>query len=204
MPAGQYTFLSKLQHLVIDTRETVIPFDVGTTIWSRILGLTKASDAFLQSLTLKLSSRQDISDDFISRLISVHGDSLRDLRLLNCELSKPSLSRIAEDMKDLEIFSAAVNIKNIVSSLNLINMYLLFINSWYKHNFAKSMSPSKQLHTLVNIDLNTEHAVRPSLTQGDVETLSEHIPSLRSIISEGRYWTVRGIAFLYINVPEHL
>ena len=52
------------------------------------------------------------------------------------------------------------------------------------------MTASKQLHTLVNIDTESEHGTFPSLTNDDVVMLSGHLKSLRTVISTNRCWTV--------------
>ena len=67
LPSGQNLFLAKLQDLVIDTRETVVPPETISAIWSKIIGLTKRSDPLLQSLTFKIPAHQDVSDEFIER-----------------------------------------------------------------------------------------------------------------------------------------
>ncbi|TDL27713.1 hypothetical protein BD410DRAFT_781591 [Rickenella mellea] len=164
-----YADLCHLQSLTMETRNHVSP-DSVTALWSGIISTTSRSGAPLASLTLKTTRKSLIAHSLVQEIIKAHSATLQQLRLINCSIGNELLKDLAQKCDKLGKLCVAIPLHDI-------------------KQFARSISESMSLHTLVDVpEPHGSHAPGRSLREDDVRELMYWSPKLRRIISDNRSW----------------
>lgn len=105
--------LPRLTHLTMDTHCALSPASTPP-LWNSIIELTRIWSCSLRSVTLRLSDKLLVGDEFIKALLDAHAPTLTHLTLLNCALGLASVRRISERCKQLERFAISFPGKEVV------------------------------------------------------------------------------------------
>ncbi|KAG1721443.1 hypothetical protein EDB19DRAFT_1646450 [Suillus lakei] len=175
--------LPSLRHLAIDVRPTSDA--TAVTMSSLFVSLTS-----LSTLVLKFADRQLPIWSSIIDLIappSAITVPLKRLALMDCAVSIDTVRKLSSRCKDLEMLEIPLPIKDIS----------------FQQPFTTAISNLKELHTLTDVgDAHASHGPRATLAKNDVRYMMQTCVNLRTIVSDGRMWTVSSRILLWRNSLE--
>ncbi|KIM41365.1 hypothetical protein M413DRAFT_445384 [Hebeloma cylindrosporum] len=173
--------LSHLRHLAFDARISMQP-SPSPAVLSTVLDHLKLSSPALHSFTLRLPDRKIIvGETFTKQLTENYGHSLRRVAFLDCGVSRDSIAEICENCIHLEVLHVAIPMKELPP-------------------FTMSLSLSKTLHTIVDVDTHVEHVVHKALGPENVRSMIAQCHNLRKIVTNHRIWTGQPEEDGYISV----
>ncbi|KAG2136020.1 hypothetical protein DEU56DRAFT_737355 [Suillus clintonianus] len=175
--------LPNLRHLAIDVRPTS---DATAAIMPSLFN----SLTSLSTLLLKFADRQlPIWSSVIDGIAPPNAVTmpLKRLALMDCSVSIDTVRKLSSRCKDLEMLEIPLPIKDIQA-------------------FTTAISSLKELHTLTDVgDAHASHGPRASLTRNDARFMMESCVSLKTIVSDGRMWTVSSRILLWPHpVPSRI
>jgi hypothetical protein len=178
--------LPSLRHLAIDVRPTS---DITAVTMSSLF----VSLASLSTLVLKFADRQlPIWSSVIDLIAPSDGFTmpLKRLALMDCAVSIDMVGKLSSKCKDLEMLEIPLPIKEIVSFFSPCGRDISSQDS-FQRAFTTAISGLKELHTLTDVgDAHASHGPRATLARNDVRYMMQECVNLRTIVSDGRMWTV--------------
>ncbi|KAJ3844625.1 hypothetical protein F5878DRAFT_648803 [Lentinula raphanica] len=163
--------LQRLKHLALDTRYSMMS-SPAPQILSSILDHIQSSAPALSSFTMRLSDvKINISEEFIQKLLELHGLSLRILAFINCGVNMECVKKITKFCPNLERLELPIPVKEITS-------------------FAKALDQASNLQVLIDTNVHSTHGHVPDvyLVQDSVRKLMTHGAQLRKVVSGKRVW----------------
>jgi len=161
--------LIHLRHLAFDARVSMQPTP-SPAVLSTVLDHLKLFSPALRSFTLRFPDRKIVvGEPFTKKLTENYGHSLRRVAFLDCGVGQESIAEICKSCIHLEILHVAIPMKELAP-------------------FAMSLSHSKTLHTIVDVDTHVEHVVRQSLGSEHVRAMIWQCHNLRKIVTNHRIW----------------
>ncbi|KAF9011794.1 hypothetical protein BDQ17DRAFT_1232939 [Cyathus striatus] len=171
-PLPSVSLLPNLQHLSIDVR-TVVMSAPSSSVLASILTFFQSSCCPLATFSIRLPEKKvTLGLPFIQQLLSAYAYTLRRISFLECSLTVESVEEICKKCVQLERLDITIPVKEL-------------------NKFSLALSPSKSLRTLNDVDHHATHDPRPSLNHEKVRLIMDNVPSLKTIVSDGRIWTVR-------------
>ncbi|KAJ7776013.1 hypothetical protein DFH07DRAFT_983206 [Mycena maculata] len=178
--------LPNLRHLALDHRPSPAPAPfpaAAPNASTAVLVYLAAADPppALTSFVLK-SKSADLLRALVVQLTAAHAGTLRHLAFLDCAPSVPdAVAPLARACVALERLEVAVPVRDL-------------------ELFAAALSPSRTLRTLIDAEAHSMHGPHPSLTGDGVRLLLGEVPSLRTVVSDGRKWTVSALSILLFTL----
>ncbi|TFK52940.1 hypothetical protein OE88DRAFT_1711773 [Heliocybe sulcata] len=166
--------LPYLRHLSLDTHSSMPGPPSTPSLWTTLFQKTAEWSCPLSSVTLKLSERTLVSDNFVKTLLDAHESTLRNLFFVRCRLSLESLRTICERCGELEKLGVGVPVKEI-------------------EPFIDALSLSDSLRTLIDMGTDkhmTASNPRLNLSKDTVEDVME-ATNIRLLVTDTRMW--RGV-----------
>ncbi|KAI0029303.1 hypothetical protein K488DRAFT_56674 [Vararia minispora EC-137] len=177
---------TELKHLALDipgrcppTSPLPTPITIPHSL-TNILPLTRFTH--LSSLAVFSNISEPLDDSALDGLLHVHGPSLRCLRLQGVSLDPDDIRNIAAQCTNLEKLLVPIPVDDM-------------------DEFIGALSHSESLRTLVDASVNGAHSHRVSLTNEPVRDLMGEVESLRRVISQNRFWTVRYLLSIVNLLP---
>ncbi|KZT26178.1 hypothetical protein NEOLEDRAFT_1113568 [Neolentinus lepideus HHB14362 ss-1] len=164
--------LPYLRHLALDTHCSMPPPPSTPSLWTTLFKKTADWSCPLSSVTLKLSERVLVADNFIKTLLDAHDSTLRNLFFVHCRLSIDSLKNICQRCRELEKLGIGVPVREI-------------------EPFIDALALSGSLHALIDLGTDkhtTSSNPRLNLSKDTVEDLME-ATNIRMLLTETRRWT---------------
>jgi hypothetical protein len=99
--------LPHLRNLTIDTHCTMTPASTPS-LWTSIFQTIKSWATSLSHLTLKMSERLVLGDNFIEDVFKAHGKTLEVLQLINCSVSLDYLGTVCKNCRKLQVLGITI------------------------------------------------------------------------------------------------
>lgn len=189
--------LPSLRHLAIDVRPTS---DVtAVTLASLLVSLTS-----LSTLVLKFADNQLPIWSSVIDLIappSAVTVPLKRLALMDCAVSTDIVGKLSSRCKELEVLEVPLPIKEIVRFFAYSGD--TSSQELFQQAFTTAISSLKELHTLIDVgDAHASHGPRATLARNDVRYMMQACANLKTIVSDGRMWTVSSRILLWCHPLE--
>lgn len=117
--------LPSLRHITLDTHCAMAPTTIAA-LWTSLFAKFKSWASPLASLTLKMSERLVLGDEFVEDLLGTHGKSLEVIKFINCTVSLDCLVFVCKRAVKLRILGITIPPKDdfVSSRFCIMDIYL--------------------------------------------------------------------------------